>query len=183
MAQFTITLPDAIIVTVRKDVSVTLDTTRLTAETVATAALHGFNQKIIDAAAGAAKAAVYARVGERKEGESLAAYDVRVAEAAKVMPESEVKAMAKELMGKIVDALHDNIWNRRGVAGIGYDMEPIEYAARMYEARLVNDIPGFAKMKKAEWVPLVDAWLDDKEGRRATIVGKIKAERDAMADI
>ena len=78
-----------------RDLSVTVDLTKLSPELIARAALHGLTQKIADAAAGAAKVA-----GEGASPEKVA-------------------ATGQALMQKVVDQLEAGEWGRQRSAGDG----------------------------------------------------------------
>ena len=181
----TITLPDTFTVSARKDaVTVNLDVTKLSAELIAKAALHGLKQKIADGAANAKMNACVAIAGNKKEGEAEAAYTKRLTEAAAKVTFAEIDAEAKRLMAKVVTTLESGSWGvERGEGEAELDLAPIAYAMTVYGAKLKTDIAGYADMKMADRRKAVDAWLDAKDGRRATIVTKVAEERAAAMDI
>lgn len=177
--EITITLPDTLTVTARKDaVSVVVDLAKMNAEIVAKAVLHGLKQKIADGAANAKMNACLAVTGNKKEGEADAAFTERLAKAAKEVSFADVDAEALRLMEKVRDTLEAGAWGvERAEGAAELDLRPIAYAMTVYTAKLRADIPGFADLKSvAEKRRAVNVWLDAKAGRREAILAKVAEE-------
>lgn len=111
--QFTIILPESLAVESR-DQSVTLALGKLTPELIARAALHGFKQKVADAAAGAKKAAFR----DKTDGETPAQWEAAFKAFGATPDEATAIATAgRGLMQKVVDALHAGEWGADRTGG------------------------------------------------------------------
>lgn len=183
--QITITLPESFEFTMRKGaVTIPVDMTRLSADIIARSVLHGIKQKVGDGAANATMNAVLAVTGNQREGEAKAAFDKRLAEAAKSLPMDAVNKEAERLSLKVLDNLYADQWGaERGESGPAMEVELITYAWTVYRAALARDIKGLADMKAPDRKAAIDTWLDAKPGRRDTIRTKVAEEKALAADI
>lgn len=183
--EITITIPDSLTIESRGQ-EVVLDTTKVALALHTRALVHGWGQKVADAAASATTVAAIAAVGEKPEGMTRDEYLKRLKAWADNDGNSErIAAMARTLMVKAIDKIYAGEWAapRGRTAGATYDMTVINFAINIYAAKLAHDIPGFDKLKAAEKRDAVNGWLDAKDGRRAAIAAKVAAERAALDDI
>lgn len=178
--QVTINLPESFVVTARKgEVTVPVDLTKINADLIGKAVLHGLKQKIADAAANAAMNACIAAIGNKREGEADAAYAARLKDAATSLPLDAVNREAARLMAKVRDTLESGSWGVERGESEELDMRPINYAMTVYKAKLAADIAGWADMKTPQRRVAVNTWLDAKPGRRDVILAKV-AEEEAL---
>ena len=162
-----ITLPTTFIVEARKgDVRVPVDVAALTPDIVAKLALHGLKQKIADAAAGAVMSAAVGFEGNKCEGESKEAYLARLAECAKALSTETINAEATRLMEKVRDTLVAGEWGIERAAAGGIDRRLVDFVIAKLGKAFEAQMEGFAAAKVTERRGMVDAWLDEKEGRR-----------------
>ena len=182
--QFTITIPDTLTFTTRGErIAVTLMTEFLTDAIVAQATVHGFKQKIVDAAASAVNQACIAVAGNKTDAESKDAYLARLRAVATVIPMADVDAEALRLMTKVRDNLVAGDWGADRSAGPGLDTALVDFVMSRFEAAFTAQLDGFKVAKKPERRTMVNVWLDAKTDRRAKYAAELAAERAKVATI
>lgn len=168
MTTISFEFPDSVVISARKgEVNVTVDTGKLP-ETIFAYLFHnGLKQRLADSVAQATNDACRAIAGNIKEGESKQAYAARLGDAAKIVTEVEIVALAQGMIEKSLDKLYaGDIPTERTEGETGLGKGFLDYVILLRDAVFAKGLAGYADLKKVpERRGLVADWLGEKDGR------------------
>lgn len=178
--EYTITLPESLTVESRTK-SVELDMRKLDLDVIVKATLHGFTQKIADAAAGAAQGAARTALGEErfKSKANVKEWTGEESNWAIIME------TGKDMMQIVVDRLEAGDWGAVRVAG-GGGVSPLVAKSRQIAAMTIKVLltkrDGNAKAYTGLTIPARNEMLDKYLSTRPEVVEQAQAELDAMKE-
>lgn len=181
----TIEIPAAGFVTLRNGVSASVDVSQLPGEVIARAFSLGLGTKVRNFSASALQNVRVRQAGAKRNDESDAAYAKRI-ERETVSAEDHA-AEAQACIEAGIARLYAGEWGAEREARDGIDSDLMDFIIGRLAPAFEAQLDGYAKAKKVgERRALVNAWVDDKEGRRedwAEQFAKARAEAAKRAKV